>query len=169
VTKNEVDEYFNTNWQTIKAIVKANSSKCATVNREDITSDIYLVCVEKAETINNINGFIRILASNIYRWERSDFNVNNRIFANETQSIDTYNEDTFSDETYQQRMYALEMYKRNAEPHELRFLDIYINEKITTVRGLEKHLGVSFHGAVTILKDFKLKLKDYERQAEIIE
>lgn len=167
VTKQEIDTYFTTNWLEIKAIVKANSTKCATTNVQDITNDIYLICIEKSATINNLSGFIRILASNIYRWNNSDFNKENKIFANETEIPNTYIEDCHREEMHQQRMYILEMYRINAEPHELRFLDIYLNKRITTVRGLKNHLNISHHGAVTLLKDFKQKIKHYERKAEI--
>lgn len=168
MTKQEIDEYFTRNFKDIQEVVKRNAPKCITANQTDITSDIYLACIEKADRINNLAGFIRIVASNIYRWDESLFNIDNKVFANETPIQDTYlYEECKDDELYQQRIYALELYKINALPHELRFYDFYINKKIQTVRGIQENVGVSFHGAYTLIKDFKLKMKEYERKAEI--
>jgi hypothetical protein len=164
MTKTDIDSYFTENWAAIQKAVKDNAHKCYTANADDITSDIYLICIEKAPKIKNLGGFIRILASNIYRWEKSDFNKNNVTFANNVNFDDTLSTEDDEEHKYQRRVYALEMYRRNAEPHEKRFLEIYFDHGITTVRGLQEHLNVSYHGAVTILKDFKLKLRDYERE-----
>ena len=167
MTKEQVDTYFIENWQSIKSAIKDNAPKCATKNSTDISSDIYLICIEKAAKIENISGFIRILASNIYRWERSSFNEENRIQSNTTEFPTMYTEDNSeADEVNQNRLYALEMYRRNAEPHELRFYDVYMNKGITSVRGLVKHLNVTFRGAVILINDFKKKVKEYERQEQ---
>jgi hypothetical protein len=171
VNKEEIDLYFTNNWQEIKAVVKANSAKCNTINRIDIATDIYLICINRAAKIPNersLGGFIRMVSANTYKWNNSEFNKKNKILANDLLNCDIYIEDEFElDEQYQNRLYAIEMYRLNAEPHELRFLDIYINKGITTIRPLQKHLGISFRGAYTILTDFKRKLKEYERQAEV--
>jgi hypothetical protein len=171
VNKEEIDLYFQTNWNEIQSVVKVNSSKCATINVSDITTEIYLTCINRAAKIPNersLGGFIRMVSSNTYKWNNSEFNINNKILANELLNDNIYMEDDeVNDSHYQNRLYAIEMYRLNAEPHELRFLDIYLVKKITTVRGLVKHLNISHHGAYTIIKDFKRKLKEYERQAEI--
>lgn len=168
MTKHEIDDYFSQNWEEIKTIVKNNSAKRATINNVDITTDIYLVCVEKAEGIKSLPAFIRILASNIYRWERSDFNTENKVLAGEFDFNGICEEESYrEEEKFQNRVFAIERYKANAEPHELRLFDIFCNKGVRTVRGIEKHLGVSFHGANVMIKDFKFKLREYERQAEI--
>lgn len=168
MTKEEIDKYFTKHFEEIQQVVRKNAPKCVTSNQIDITSDIYLVCLEKAGKIKNLAGFIRILASNIYRWDESLFNIENKVFANEIQISDTYTENECKDdEIYQRRMYALELYKLNAKPHELRFYEFYIEKRVQTVRGIQEQVGVSFHGAYTLIKDFKLKMKEYERKAEI--
>jgi hypothetical protein len=164
LTKNDIDSYFTSNWKEIQIVVKQNAPKCATKNPTDITSDIYLICVEKSSKIKSLAGFIRILASNIYRWQKSDFNINNKIFANEIEFNTTYDDNDIEDEIFQNRLFALEKYKLNAKTHEKIFLETYIDKNIRTVRGIEQELGVSFHGAYTLIKDFKLKIKEYERQ-----
>jgi hypothetical protein len=170
VNKAEIDRYFTDNWQLIQSIIKTTAPKCVTINNEDITSDIYLICIDKADRITNLNGFIRILASNIYRWERSEFNKNNKIVSNEIAFNDIYDDsDAITDEIYQQRMYALELYKLNAKPSQLRFIDLYFNKKIRTVEALKQELNISHRGAWTLIKDFKFKLKEYERKAELDE
>jgi len=126
--------------------------------------------IDKADRITNLNGFIRILASNIYRWENSSFNKNNKIVSNEIAFNDIYDDsDAITDEIYQQRMYALELYKLNAKPSQLRFIDLYFNKKIRTVEALKQELNISHRGAWTLIKDFKFKLKEYERKAELDE
>ena len=168
MTKKEIDDYFTANWKDIQKAIKTNAPKCATVNHTDISSDIYLICVEKADRINNLSGFIRILASNIYRWESSPFNRINRIESNTMTNFDTYiDEPTECDEMHQSRLYALQAYQMNALPHELIFYDLYINKGVRSVRGLEKHLNTTFRGAQMLIKDFKLKIKEYERKAKI--
>ena len=57
VNKEEVDKYFTDNWQLIQSIIKTTAPKCVTINNEDITSDIYLICIDKADRITNLNGF----------------------------------------------------------------------------------------------------------------
>ena len=170
MNKEQIDDYFTNNWLEIQAVVKANSSKCATINQEDISTEIYLTCISRAAKIPNersLGGFIRMASSNTYKWNNSEFNINNKILANETINDNIYmEEDEVNDSHYQNRLYAIELYKINAEPHELRFIDLYLNKKITTVRGLAKYLKVSHHGAYTLIKDFKIKLKEYERQNE---
>jgi hypothetical protein len=167
MTKEQVDRHFQENWKAIQAAIRDNAPKCATANRTDITSDIYLICIEKANKIENISGYIRILASNIYRWERSSFNEQNRIISNTIEFPTMYSEDnTEADEVSQNRLFALEMYKKNAEPHELVFYDVYMNKGITSVRGLVKHLDVTFRGAIILINDFKRKVKDYERKTQ---
>lgn len=167
MTKYEIDKYFKDNWNEIQHVVKSNSKKCKTKNITDITTEIYLICIEKADKIKTLPGFIRIVASNIYRWSNSDFNKKNRVLVNDYNLIDTYIEDyNKDDEKYQNRLYALEMYKNNANKIEQRFLEVYINKEIRTIRPLEKHLGLTRRGAIIMIKDFKLKMKEYERKAE---
>jgi hypothetical protein len=165
VSKQEIDAYFRDNWREIERIIADNSAKCVTVNRESIASEIYLICIEKKARITNLSGFIRILASNIYRWNMSDFNKNNRIFASEIEIQDIYTDDETEEISHQNRLYALERYRLNASPSELRLLEIY-KEGITTVRGLQSYLGISFHGSVVMLREFKQKIINYEREIE---
>jgi hypothetical protein len=170
VTKEQIDKYFTNEWDDIQSIIKRNAPKCATANSENITSDIYLICIEKAPKIKDIRGFIRIVASNIYRWENSDFNKNNRIFAHTNDNLDTYIGDELEDYLRdQQREYAIELYRRNAEPHQLIFADIVMNEKIFSIRDVMKRVGTTHHGARILINDFKTKIQSYERQTEVKE
>jgi len=162
LTKKEIDKYFQDNWQEIQNVVKNNATKCATKNAMDISSDIYLVCVEKADRIKNLPGFIRILASNLYRWERSSFNAENRIIAHNEIIEATYSKDEDVEDVIQERLFMIEKYKLNAEPHELIFFDMYVNREIRSVRKISKVLNISGHGARVLVKDFKQKIKGYE-------
>lgn len=164
MTKQEIDKYFQANWNDIQNVVKNNATKCATKNTTDISSDIYLICVEKAERIENLPGFIRILASNLYRWERSSFNAENRVIAHNEMIEATYSIDSDDEDVIQERLFMLEKYRLNAEPHELIFYDIYVNRNIRSVRKISKAIGVSGHGARVLVKDFKQKIKGYERK-----
>lgn len=163
MTKLEVDEYFTNNWSEIVTIVKGNSTKCATVNPLDITSDIYELCVLKAEGIRNIKSYISIVASNIYRWQNSEFNIKNYIKESNSFDFSTLIEDDSNDEElHQQRNYALELYKLNATHLEKRFLEIYIDEDKRSIRKVQEYLGISFRGANILITDLKTKLKEYE-------
>jgi hypothetical protein len=62
-------------------------------------------------------------------------------------------------------MYAIEKYRLHAKPSEKILLNLYMTET-PTVRGLQRNLGVSFHGAVVMIKEFKEKIKSYEREIE---
>lgn len=141
MTKEQIDKFFNDHFRDIQRVVKENAPKCATANKTDITSDIYLICLEKADKIKTLDGFcfIRMLASNIYRWGESRFNEENRTHANETDFSSIYinDEDIQIDELVQERLFAIELYRLNAKPSELKFLDIYVNEGIRTVRGVQ--------------------------------
>jgi hypothetical protein len=165
VTKQEIDTYFSDNWQSIKRVIQNNGSKCSTANRESIASEIYLICVDKAEKITNIDGFVRILASNIYRWNRSKFNLENKIFSSELEVKDEPMNEEYSEVDFQNRMYAIEKYRLHAKPSEKILLNLYMTET-PTVRGLQRNLGISFHGAVVMIKEFKEKIKSYEREIE---
>ena len=164
MTKSEVDNYFSENWNEIERIIQSNMSHCATENKVNIASDLYLICLDKRNEIKNIDSFIRILARNTYSWTRSKFNMENKALANEYQINDTYTESDTDEDVYQNRLFAIEKYLQNAEPHERILFDIYFNQNITTIRGLVKRLGVSFHGANVMLKEFKQKIKSYERE-----
>ena len=170
MTKAEIDRYFQENWRDIQNVVKNNASKCATKNTTDITSDIYLICMDKKETINNLPAYIRILASNIYRWNVSSFNRKNRSTANEIEynGIEVIEEKDREDELMQSRLFYIEKYRLEAEPHELIFFDIFVNKNIRTVRGLSKEVGVTHRGAMKLIKDFKSKIQNYERQEQAI-
>jgi hypothetical protein len=164
LTKREIDKYFQANWQDIQNVVKNNANKCATKNITDISSDIYLVCIEKANRITNLPGFIRILASNLYRWQRSSFNAENRVTAHNEVMDATYNDEQDAEDVIQERLFMLEKYRLNAEPHELIFYDIYVNRNIRSVRKISNAIGVTGHGARVLVNDFKQKIKSYERQ-----
>jgi hypothetical protein len=164
MTKEEVDVYFAENWLEIEQIVKTNMSHCATENKVNIASDLYLICLDKRDEINCISSFIRILARNTYKWKRSKFNIENQSLANENEVTDTYIDEDTSEDVYQNRLFAIEKYYANAQPHERILYDIYFNQNITTIRGLVKHLNISFHGANVMLKEFKQKIKSYERE-----
>jgi len=164
LTKERIDEYFQSNWSEIQEIVRSNSPKCSTKNAINITSDIYLICLDKSEHIDNLGGFIRICARNIYKWERSSFNVENRILAHNEIIDSTYEGEVHDEELTQERLYQLEMYRKNAEAHELIFFDMYVNRGIRSVRKISKALGVTSHGARVIVNEFKNKIKSYERK-----
>jgi ribosomal protein S13 len=170
LTKAEIDNYFNQNWHDIQAVVKRNSAKQITRNPSDITSDIYMVCLEKKDTIQNLAGFIRIVASNIHRWERSSHNKQNKAIANdiEIKDIEIQEEKSDLDEVIQNRLFYLEKYKLAADPHELIFFDIFVNRNIRTIRALSKEVGLSHRGARTMINDFKQKIQNYERQEQAI-
>ena len=165
MTKKYIDKYFGENWEDIQRVVQSNSSKCITVNITDISSEIYLICIEKKDKIHNLPGFIRILASNIYRWEKSSFNKSNKILSNEIiiNELTIRTEDPEKD-NYQNRLYCLEKFKMNAKPHELRFFDIFVNKNIRTIRSVAKEVGVSTRGAAVMIQDFKSKIQSYERK-----
>ena len=165
MNKEQIDKYFTDNWQDIQSVVKRNAPKCSTINRDDISTDIYLICIEKAEKIENLPAFIRIVSSNIYRWSNSDFNKENKILATDLEDFDTYiqEDNDFSDDRIQDLEYRLEKYLLEATLSEKVFYQIYVNEGIRSERKLEKRLGVSRHGARTLVSDFKEKLKGYER------
>ena len=166
MTKIQIDEYFTTNWTEIKSIVKSTSNKSATKNIEDITSEIYLICIEKSSSIVNIAGFIRILASNIYRWHNSEFNIFNKILANENEFSHTYIEECTIEIANQRKLFAIEKYRASAETHEKILLDLYETKGIRTVRAVKEHLQISHHGANILIKEFKQKIIDYEREIE---
>ena len=167
MTKKQIDNYFTENWIEIQKAIKSNSTKCVTANVTDISSEIYLICIEKAEKIQNIAGFIRILASNIYRWKDSKFNQSNKILANEI-NIQLHNEVEILtiDEQMQNRFFCLEKYKNEAKQHELIFYDIFVNKKITTVRGISKEINITQHAASVMIREFKQKIKNHERKTK---
>lgn len=170
MTKQDIDIYFQTNFKDIQEVVRRNSCKQFTANITDITSDIYFICLEKKDTIKNLAGFIRIVASNINRWEKSSHNKQNRSIANEIQlkDIEIEDEKDDKDEIIQNRMYYLEKYRITAEPHELIFFNIFVNRNIRTIRALSKEVGLSHRGARTMINDFKTKIQNYERQGQSI-
>lgn len=164
MTKEEIDKYFTDNWNDIQKIVKSNSLKCATINALDITSEIYLICIDKATRITNLSGFIRILSSNIYRWEKSNFNKENGVFHEEINFNDIYTEGLdVSEEIYQERMYQLALYFSNASPSERAFYDLYVNQGVTTYQGIQEKLDITYYAARILINEFKQKVKSYER------
>lgn len=173
VTKQEIDNYFTANIKQITDIIKQHRSKCATANVIDITTDIYLLCVEKADTIqeSKINNFIGSAALILYKYSTSPFNYKtNKVFANEIEHDYIYEEGGIGLDVQIQNMeYLFQKYLMNARPSEVLFFDLYVNQGIRSVRKIKEKLNISHYGAYTLINDFKQKIKEYERQTEFNE
>jgi hypothetical protein len=165
MTKCELDKFFIKNDKQITAIIKSNCTKSITTNVCDIKSDIYLICLEKKHNINDLMSYIRIVASNIYRWSNSDYNKKNRLISDNSEVSDTISED-IDEMRLQQLTFLLEKYKLNAKPHELIFYDAYVVRGVRSIRKIAKEFNISRHGAQILINDFKQKIKSYEWENE---
>jgi hypothetical protein len=173
VTKEEIDSYFTSNIEKITDIIKKHRSKCATANVIDITTDIYLLCVEKAETIqeSKIDNFIGSASLILYKYSTSPFNYKiNKVFANEIEHDYIYEEGSIGLDIQIQNMeYLFQKYLIDARPSEVLFFDLYVKQGIRSVRKIKEKLNISHYGAYTLINDFKHKIKEYERQAKFNE
>jgi len=165
VTKDEIDTFFNRNWDFIQDVISRNAAKCVTTNREDIASEIYLICLDKRDKITNIKGFVSIVASNTYRWDKSQFNIRNRSQSNDIELKNISKEDEPESDIKIQRMeYAINKYMLNAEPHEKRLCELYVTEGVRSIRKLQDRLNTTFRGSAILIKEFKQKIQEYERE-----
>lgn len=170
MTKEELDTFFTTNWNEIQTVINANASKKITVNNTSIASDVYSICLRKLPTLNdkNLIAFIGIVSANQYKWKNSNFNRINKCCVNDIPIPEEVDEDEYEqpDEQIQRLNYALNKYLINAEPHEKIFYNIYVVEGVRSLRDIQKRTGVTFRGAQRLVNDFKLKIKQYERQIQ---
>ena len=168
MTKEEIDTFFTENITQIQSVIESNAFKSITANDTNMLSDIYTICIRKAKKLHqsNILGFIALAASNQYRWINSNYNIVNKCIANDLTIPDTKDDQQESnhDVLLQRLEYALNKYYANAEPHEKRFFDAYVNKSVRSIRDIVKHFNVTHRGAQTLIKDFKQKVKQYERE-----
>lgn len=173
MTKKEVDKYFTENFSTIQKKVNQFKNLCATKNKVDITTDVYLLCVDKCHKIekDKIDAFISSSIYNIYKHSASSLNYKtNKVFANniDLNSINIVDDDFDSlDVKIQNMEYLFQKYLNDAKPSEKIFFDIYVKENIRSVRKLKKRLKVSHYGAWILINDFKNKLKSYEGKEQV--
>jgi len=163
MTKKEVDIYFIQNERDIIDDVYRNMPKSYTVNKENIIGYIYELCVEKCSKIQDIEYFIKIAASNIYKWKNSQFNKENLVRSKENVFSYTYikEEDEYDYLTAQLMEYALAKYKLNATPSEKVFYDIYVEQNKRTIKDVMNYTNVSYRGARALIEEFKNKIKKY--------
>lgn len=173
MTKEQIDNYFTSHIQKITDIIKQHRSKCATANVIDITTDIYLLCVDKADTIqeSKIDNFIGSAALILYKYSTSPFNYKiNKVFANEIEHDYIYEEGGIGLDVQIQNMeYLFQKYLNDAKPSEILFFDLYVTQGIRSVRKIKEQLNISHYGAYTLINDFKHKIKQYERKAKFDE
>lgn len=173
MTKQEIDSYFTANIKQITEAINKHRTKCVTANVIDITTDIYLICVDSASRIkpNKLEQFIGSVARNIYKFSNSSLNYkDNRVFANDNQYPPIYEEEEIGLDVQIQNMeYVFAKYLAEAKPSEKYFFDLYVNQGVRSVRKIRDRLNISHHGAWVLINDFKSKMKEYERQAEITE
>jgi len=173
MTKHGIDNYFTENHIQILEWIESSEPRCFTNNVENIISDVYLACINSMDKIPNekkLGGFIRITATSIYKWSNSEFNQLNKVESNNIEVSNIYiQEDNYKHEKemrLQSFEYALEKYWQNASKSERIFYKAYINEGIRTVRAIRDHFGVTYRGSQRLIKDFKQKIKEYEREIE---
>ena len=170
VTKLEIDTYFKENQILIKKSIASNKYKCVTTNDVCILSDVYLACINSSEKIINIEAFVKMTISNIYRWNNSKFNRLNKVkdqYLHEDISHSNDEDDIDVNLRMQELQFLLEKYRlNNSKPSERVFFDLYVNQGVRSVRALQKRLGVSSHGSYTLIKEFKSKIKEYERKEQ---
>lgn len=164
VQKSQIDRFFTKYDREITSIIESAASKSKAPNKENIKTELYLLCVEKREIITNLNlNWIKFLAATEYRWTQSKTNKNLTIFANE---IDV-NELNLIDDEYEENAseyeFAIAKYLLHAKPSERIFFELFAKKGIRTVRGVSKELNISHRSAWVLLKDFKTKIKSYVR------
>lgn len=168
--KEQIDNYFTTNFDKITRLVNCHRQKSHTINDYDITTDLYLIAVERSEEIENttaLYNFLCVTASNIYRWNNSEYNLQNKVVGNNTDISHIISEDNTDEEiTYQNRHYALRKYYAEAKPSERIFYNAYINEGVRSIRKVRDKFGISFRMASVVIKEFKQKIQDHERKIE---
>ena len=172
VTKKQIDAYFSANYENISDTIRKHRSKCATANVVDITTDIYLICVDRCHKIteDKIMSFIGSVALNLYKYSTSPLNYKtNRVFANDIDFCYIYEEEDEEslDVQVQNMEYVFEKYLSEAKPSERLFFDLYINQGVRSVRKIKERLNISHYGAWVLITEFKTKMKDYERKAKI--
>ena len=166
MTKEDIDNYFIDNYSELENVIKSNAPKSKSVNRENAMSYVYEACLKNRNNINCIDSFVRIATANQYRWMNSEYNKDNLIPpSNDLHENYTYIEEQSNtiDEEYQELQYALAMYYKEASPHERALHDLFIKEGLRTVRQMRDRLKTSHYGAHQLLKEFKSKIKEYER------
>lgn len=163
-TKSEIDKFFIAYDNQIEEIINASKNNCNLPNKENIKTDLYLLCVEKKESISNLNlNWIKYLAATEYRWVRSKSNKINAIFANEIEVSNLDIECEEYEEPSRDLDYLSAKYLVNAKPSEKLFYDLYVTKGVRTVRGVSKQLNISHRSAWVLIKEFKSKIKSYER------
>lgn len=163
MNKKEVDNYFSSNYGKIVADIESNRLKSYTVNDENVICYVYDICVRKASEIENIEAFIKITASNLYRWKNSKYNRENKIHCQDECFSYTYIESDVSkdNELHQNLDYALKKYYIEATPSEKVFYDIFVVQGKRTHREVQMYLNVSDRGARKLINEFKQKIKIY--------
>ena len=164
VTKEEIDIFFTKHDSAIEFIISTTKNKCKSPNKESIKSELYLLCVDKAESIKELSlNWIKYLAATEYRWSNSQTNRINAIFAGDIQA----NELQIKEEEYQEEVleldYLLQKYLQKAKPSEKLFFDLYVNKGVRSVRKVKEALKISHQSAWILINDFKTKIKSYER------
>lgn len=172
VTKKEIDNYFSTNYGRVKALINEHRHRCVTANVVDITTDIYLLCVDRANklTIEKIEAFIGTVAKNIYSYPNSQLNYKqNKIVANDYDFSYIYEEEdeTSLEVEIQNMEYLFHKYLSEAKLSEKLFFNLYVNEGVRSVRKVRDRLNISHHGAWVLINDFKHKIQEYERKSKI--
>ena len=163
-TKSEIDQFFTQHDKQIEAIINASKSNCKLPNKENIKTDLYLLCVEKRESISDLNlNWIKYLAATEYRWTRSKSNQINSIFASETEAANLDIECEEYQEPSRDWDFLSAKYLVNAKPSEKIFFNLYVSQGIRTVRGVSKKLSISHRSAWVLIREFKKKMKSYER------
>lgn len=167
MTKRQIDNYFTLHSDRIaNAIQRCN--KATTRNKHDITSDVYLICLERAQQleVDKIDQFIRGVIYNTYNLHNSQYNRLNKSIANDNliHDIPANDDKTESVEVqYQNLEYLFTKYLQNCTTSERYFYELYVNKNIRSVRKVAKKLNISHYGAYVLINDFKAKIKSYER------
>jgi len=172
VTKEQIDAYFSTNYEKITDTISKHRTKCVTSNVVDITTDIYLICVDRCHKIteDKILSFIGSVSKNIYSYPNSQLNYKtNKVFANDIDFCYIYEEDDHDslDVQIQNMEYVFEKYLLEAKPSERLFFDLYVNQGVRSVRSVRDRLNISHYGAWVLINEFKQKIKEYERKSKI--
>lgn len=163
-TKSEIDNFFTTYDKQIEAIINASKVNCKLPNKENIKTDLYLLCVEKRESISDLNlNWIKYLAATEYRWKRSKSNKINTIFATETEAANLDIEFEEYQEPSRDWDFLSAKYLLNAKPSEKVFFDLYVKKGVRTVRAVSKKLNISHRSAWILITQFKQKVRSYER------
>ena len=165
-----IDLYFTTNYKIIERTIKSKLWKNGNYNvigYDNLMSNLYLYIISKQELLTTrtvLESYIFKYISNESYWTNG-FNYKEERLVDkidvDTIDVVDYNDSIEAEIQYNNYRFILASFKQSLINQDAVLYDLYINRGIRTCKSLGLHLGISKSSASILMKDFRIKMKDY--------